>query len=147
MTVLFTQSNSNYALLGHNCFDEKRNALTFQGSEPVIAHPPCRLFSRLRRFSTAPGCERLLFSFALAVVRQNGGVLEHPAQSNAWQIFNLPLPGRGVDNFGGYSVQVSMHQFGAAFKKNTWLYIVGCPMSDAELALELIPGKKTFLFH
>ena len=123
--ILFTESNSFYkSLPGTDCYDIKRNALTFQGESAVIAHPPCRLFSRLRAFSTAPQSEKELAYFALSVIQQNGGILEHPANSILWKEKNLPF-GNQIDEFGGFTLSVDQHWFGHPARKNTWLYIVG----------------------
>jgi hypothetical protein len=123
--ILFVNSDSIYKLLpGTDCYDLFRDARTFRGSSAVVAHPPCRLFSRLRAFSTAPASERELAYFALSVVQQNGGVLEHPASSSLWKEKKLPL-GSQIDAFGGFTISVNQHWFGHPAQKNTWLYIVG----------------------
>lgn len=94
--VLFVERNSIYKTFpGLDCYDEDRDARTFPGGMPVIAHPPCRLWGRLRSFSTAPESEKDLARFAVAMVRQWGGVLEHPAHSTLWKDRGLPLPGDG----------------------------------------------------
>ena len=83
--VLFTEQNSsynNYEIF--DTYDEKRNALSYNSRLPIIAHPPCRLFSRLRSFSTAPIAEKKLAFFALSKIRQFGGILEHPRSSTLW---------------------------------------------------------------
>lgn len=122
-TVLFTQKNSIYLSLGCDCYDVERNALTWTGSEPAIYHPPCRLFSRLRKFSTAPSSEKFLAYWSIEKIRRFGGVLEHPAQSTLWMEKNLPVPGKS-DEFG-FSIDIDQYWFGHKAQKRTWLYIVG----------------------
>lgn len=66
VAALFVRRDSIYkALPGVDAFDFDRNALSFAGGMPVVAHPPCRSWGRLRAFVTpAPG-ERDLAIFAL----------------------------------------------------------------------------------
>lgn len=123
--VLFTQKKSIYNSLGCDCYDEKRNALNYMGSEPVIAHPPCRLFSRMRGLSTAKMSEKDLAYWAVDLIRKNGGVLEHPYLSKLWSEKNIIMPGQGVDEYGGFSLDVNQVWFGHKAIKRTWLYIVG----------------------
>lgn len=125
--VLFTQPRSVYDLLGCDTYNLARSAYSFQDNRPVIAHPPCRLWSRLRKFSTAPRCEMLTAIWAVYVIRQNGGVLEHPAASALWPFMQLPLPGH-YDSYGGYSISINQHWFGHKARKNTLLYIKGVPL-------------------
>jgi hypothetical protein len=60
VSVLFVARNSVYKTLGVDCWDEDRNALLWPGGNPIVAHPPCRLWSMLRKFSTAPESEKEL---------------------------------------------------------------------------------------
>ena len=61
VAVLFVNKNSVYKTLsGVDCYDEEKDALTWQGGTPVVAHPPCRLWCRLRNLSTAPIQEKEL---------------------------------------------------------------------------------------
>lgn len=127
VSVLFTQKNSTYNSLDVDCWDEQRNALNYSGQNRLICHPPCRLFSRLKKFSTAPACEKLLGIYAVLMVRKYGGVVEQPAGSSLWKLCNItrsPEP----DEFGGYVINVQQNWFGYQCKKSTDLYIVGCPL-------------------
>jgi len=126
VSVLFVQKDSIYKSLVADCYDEARNALTFSGSTPVIAHPPCRLFSKLRAFAKAPVSEKELAYFAVRTIQKNGGVLEHPKSSTLWKECNLPLPG-SYDKFGGFTICINQSWFGARMQKATLLYIVGIP--------------------
>lgn len=125
VAVLFCARDSVYFRLPVDCFDERRDARTYRGLGPVIAHPPCRLWSALSVFSTAPEEERALAFFALAQVRRVGGVLEHPAFSKFWSAAGLPLPGEGCDGFGGWTLRVKQRWWGHPAEKRTWLYIRG----------------------
>lgn len=124
--VLFTQSRSFYNSYSFtDCYDLARNAINFKGSEAVIAHPPCRLWSRLHKFSTAPKAEKLLAMWAVQKVRVNGGILEHPAGSSLFKKMLIPMDG-SPDRSGGFIVSIDQHWFGFPARKRTYLYIVGC---------------------
>jgi hypothetical protein len=69
------------------------------------------------------------FEAALAAVRKYGGVLEHPANSYAWNRFVLPPPaargwtGSLLDY--GWTCEVDQFRYGHRANKRTWLYYVG----------------------
>lgn len=142
VAVLFASANSIYKTFPWaDVYDEARDARTYTGSLPVIAHPPCRLWGRLRYFSTAPQSEKELALFALEQVRRWGGVLEHPVQSRLWQ--EAGLPWNGTDIHGGWSMQLPQYWFGHTCLKATWLYVVGIdPRSIPTIPLRLgLPPK------
>lgn len=128
--VLFTQVNSNYNDNQiFDTYDLHRNAFTYYDRIPLIAHPPCRLFSRLRKFSTAPRSELKCAFFALSKVRQFGGILEHPRSSTLWKTGNFDLSGN-VDSYGGFLRSVNLSWFGFPCQKKTMLYFVGISPSQ-----------------
>lgn len=128
--VLFALSDSIYkSLPGTDVYDLERDALTWTGGCPVLAHPPCRAWSRLRHFSKHDEQEKNLAVWAVSQIRQFGGVLEHPAGSSLWPFLNLPLPGN-FDEFGGFTFPVDQFWFGHKARKSTFLYIVGCLPGD-----------------
>ena len=123
--VLFTAHNSLYNDFDiFDCYDEKRNAFTYTDRVPLIAHPPCRLFSRLRKLSSADPIEKKCAYFALARIRQFGGILEHPRSSTLWLNGNFKLDG-SVDDYGGFLRSVNLSWFGFPAQKKTMLYFVG----------------------
>lgn len=125
VAVLFARSNSIYKQMpGCDVFDLARDARTYSGTLPVIAHPPCRGWGRLRHMAKVRDDEKDLAHFAIDQVRRCGGVLEHPWASSLWPVAGLPLPGR-IDRFGGFTFGVLQGDFGHAAPKATWLYIVG----------------------
>lgn len=128
--VLYVAEKSHYYSLPVSCFDKTRDALTFKGFHSFVAHPPCRLFSRLRKFSTAPISEVVHGIMSIIWVQWYGGIVEHPAKSLLWRIMKLPMPGASYDQFGGFTIQVQQSDFGAKYTKKTWLYIVGCSKSE-----------------
>jgi hypothetical protein len=81
--------------------------------------------------------EKQLAFFALAQVRLNGGVLEHPAGSRLWQEADLPNEGLFVDEFGGFTIEIDQYDFGHVAHKPTKLYICGIDKSE----LPQLPSK------
>lgn len=142
VAVLFARSNSVYkSIPGCDVFDLARDARTYTGTLPVIAHPPCRAFGRLRHFAKPRADERELAHFAVAQVQRCGGVLEHPWASSLWPAAGLPLPGQR-DRFGGYTLGLLQGDFGHSAPKATWLYICGIDPADLPVPLFEL-GEKT----
>lgn len=156
VAVLFARADSVYKTLpGCDVFDEQRDARTWQGGAPVVAHPPCKRWSSLnnlvlvryphRAAEFAHGNDGGLFALALQHVRAEGGVLEHPAQSRAWRKFDLPRPAKNAWQqglCGGWCIELDQRLFGHPARKLTWLYAFGgAPLSLP--ALPLLPTTKT----
>lgn len=115
--VLFTQKNSIYESLGCTCYNEENDALTYMGTSPVIAHPPCRAWGRYANSRAKPVFgEKDLALYALDLVNTNGGVLEHPRSSSLWKMPNLST---------GFILPIKQYDFGHRAEKFTNLYIVG----------------------
>jgi len=130
IAVLYARSDSFYkSLPGCDVWDIDRDARLWPGGCPVVAHPPCRAWGRLRSFSKPRADEKQLAIHALAMVRIFGGVLEHPAGSTLWSVAGLPRPGF-FDEFGGWTLPVNQVWWGHRAEKRTWLYIVGAGMLD-----------------
>lgn len=129
VAALFVRSDSIYkTMAGVDAWDELRDARRWLGGAPVVAHPPCRLWGKLRQFAKASNAqaERQLALDAVAHVRRFGGVLEHPAESTLWIAAGLPTPGRAPDGWGGWTAEIRQCDWGHKAEKLTWLYIVGC---------------------
>jgi hypothetical protein len=120
------------------CWDEKRDARTYAGPWPVVAHPPCGPWGRLRHLYR--GSEHDCAPLAAAQVRAFGGVMEHPAGSLVWKskARPLPLPGEMPDAWGGYTIEVNQCDWGHPARKRTWLYLVGVPRA----ALTFPPSRE-----
>ena len=130
IAVLFARADSVYKTLPEcEVYDMARDARTYDGPWPVVAHPPCRAWGRLRTVANPRPDERNLARLAVALVREFGGVLEHPAGSTLWPAQTLPRPG-ARDAWGGWTMGVQQWQFGHRAEKPTWLYIVGCEPRD-----------------
>lgn len=129
--VLFARSDSIYKTIpGLDVYDMDRDARSYSGGLPVIAHPPCRAWGRLRKFAKPRSDEKDLAFFAVDQVRKNGGVLEHPESSSLWAAADLPRPASNrieIDAYGGWTLAIAQFWFGHRAMKRTWLYIVGVP--------------------
>ena len=125
IAVLFARADSGYKTLpGCDVWDISRDARTWPGGCPVVAHPPCRAWGKLSYFAKPRPDEKDLAIFAVAQVREFGGVLEHPKDSKLWPACRLPRPLQ-VDAWGGWTLPISQHWWGHRAEKMTWLYIVG----------------------
>ncbi len=130
MAVLFARADSVYKTLsGCDVWDIERDARRWPGGAPVVAHPPCRSWGRLRTFAKPRPGEKELALWAVEQVRCWGGVLEHPAASQLWPACGLPEPGR-FDSAGGWTLPIHQHWFGHRAEKATLLYIVGVAPRD-----------------
>lgn len=130
VAVLYARADSNYKLLPDtDVYDVERDARTYDGPWPVVAHPPCRAWGRLSHMSNPRADEKNLARLAVALVREFGGVLEHPKDSRLWPAQMLPEPGRR-DAYGGWTCGVTQHWWGHRATKATRLYIVGCAPQD-----------------
>jgi len=99
IAVLFARDDSRYKELdGYDVYDINKDARTFCKKIPVIAHPPCRAWGMLSHMANPREGEKQLAYLALAQVRLNGGILEHPAGSRLWKEAPLPLAGGGKMN-------------------------------------------------
>lgn len=138
ITILFARRDSAYKTLPDvDVWDADRDALNWPGGTPIVVHPPCRAWGRLRHFARTDEGEKELAIWAVAQVRQWGGVLEHPAGSLLWQEANLPAPG-AHDAYHGWTLPIVQHWWGHRANKATWLYIVGClPRQIPDLPLRL----------
>lgn len=126
VAVLYARRDSIYKRLGADVFDIDRDARCYHGPLPVVAHPPCRAWGRLRQFALPRPDEKNLALHAVHAVRTWGGVLEHPAKSLLWSVAGLAAPGKR-DSFGGMTYVVDQSWFGHRAPKSTWLYVVGAP--------------------
>ena len=132
ISVLFARRDSIYKTLpGVDVWDADRDALKWPGGTSVVAHPPCRAWGRLAHFANPIPGEKEFATWAVEMIRKWGGVLEHPAQSRVWDAAQMPKPGRGRDEWGGWSISVDQHWWGHRANKETWLYVCGCEPADA----------------
>jgi hypothetical protein len=123
VVALYVDPRGPYPALVADWYDEARDARTYAGPWPVVAHPPCGPWGRLRHLSRHqdPSCALR----AVEQVRALGGVLEHPAGSLVWSHCGLPLPGELPDVAGGVTIEICQVDYGHVARKRTWLYLVG----------------------
>ncbi len=134
VAVLCCSKNSIYKTIpGCDCYDIKRDAGTFKGGMPVVAHPPCRLWSAFcshQAKSKNPEEEKALGVFCADQVKKFGGVLEQPAHSRLWSECGLPIPGQQGSIFSkepreSFAIEMPQYWFGDTREKNTWVYVHG----------------------
>lgn len=142
IAALYVQPDGCYAdLPGVEVWDQARDARTYAGPHPVVAHPPCQRWGRFWHGSTRKphqfrkGEDEGCFAAALAAVRLFGGVIEHPADSHEWAAFGLNRPPRAggwvqADMQGGWTCYVEQGHYGHFSRKPTWLYAVGIERPD-----------------
>jgi len=125
---------------GVDVYDAKRDARTFQGGCPVIAHPPCRSWSAFcaHQAKAEPG-ERELAMFCARAVQEWGGILEQPAHSRLWVAAGLPKPGTWDGTADSWSAEVWQAWWGYPMRKATWLYFSLIPPSIVRYPLRLHP--------
>ncbi len=144
-----------FDLPGVDPWDEARDARTYAGDAPVVAHPPCQRWGRY--WSGGPmlaGTERAkmkgdddgCFAKAIAAVRGRGGVLEHPEASHAWLAFGLLAPPRDggwvpAGDWLGWTCCVEQGHYGHRARKATWLYAVCHPSRLPELQWGPSPSR------
>jgi hypothetical protein len=137
IAALYVETDGCYfGLPGVDPWDETRDARKYAGPHPVVAHPPCQRWGRFWHGSTRKphqyrlGDDDRCFVSALFAVRRWGGVLEHPADSRAWDVNGLAKPPRTggwvyADFLGGWTCYVEQGHYGHASRKPTWLYAHG----------------------
>jgi|SRR5690554_225526 len=118
-----------------DAWPEWRDARGYDGHLPVVAHPPCQLWGKMARVNYArwggdhnkPGNDGGCFKSALDSVNRCGGVLEHPAQTYAWDAHGLTKPKvAGWQKSGsGWVCEVWQSAYGHRANKATWLYYKG----------------------
>lgn len=159
VAALFVETGGCYfGLPDVDPWDQARDARTYAGPWPVVAHPPCQRWGRFWHGSTRKphqfklGDDGGCFEAALKAVRTWGGVLEHPAHSRAWDHFRITKPvkdGWRWDAFEGgqfwaWSCEVEQAHYGHMSRKSTWLY--AC-LPEGVRPPELVWGRAAQRLH
>jgi hypothetical protein len=126
--ALYVDPNGPYPGIVGEWYDAARDARTYQGAAPVVAHPPCGPWSRLRNWCKHQDAGAGIHAFG--VVRRTGGCLEHPAESRLWEAVGAPRPGAGPDAHGGWTLAIEQWHWGHDSVKPTWIYVVGVDPQD-----------------
>lgn len=126
----------------------ERDARLYGGPHPVVAHPPCARWGRYAEGGPSHhgryvrGDDGGCFAAALAAVRAWGGVLEHPADSSAWEAFGIMAPPRSggwvAAGDGGWTCCVDQGHYGHPCPKATWLY-TAAPLRGRVMSLPSLP--------
>lgn len=159
ISVLFVDKEGIYSKVpGLDLWDKERDARKYIGFNPVVAHPPCQRWGKLARVNfkrwggkhNVPWNDGGCFFSALAAVRINYGVLEHPAQSYAWDFFGLQKPVKGMwrsaGDSWGWVCEVWQSAYGHRANKATWLYYCG-RQEPFELNWSLVKGTHQIGFQ
>lgn len=137
VSVLFVDPAGPYPEIVADTWDAARDARNYDGPNPVVAHPPCQLWVNLahvnyKRYGgghNRPGNDGGMFASALASVRRWGGVLEHPAGSDAWAVHGLMSPGETIGwrrmSLCEWVCEVWQSAYGHPARKRTWLFYCG----------------------
>jgi hypothetical protein len=129
VAALYVDPRGPYpALDGVDCWDETRDARHFPGPYPIVAHPPCGPWGRLRHLCRYQ--DPALAPLAIEQLIAWGGVLEHPHDSRLWSLFRLPLPG-GLPQWRGgrllWTITVEQSRWGHKCAKRTTLLLADVP--------------------
>lgn len=133
-----------HAMPGVEAYHAERDARTFSGGMPVVAHPPCRTWSAFCRQQVTAGPdvqkqEQELGLWCVGQVREWGGILEQPAKSHLWAAAGLPGPGDMSDD-NSWSLECWQAWWGYSVRKATWLYFRGISAADVDVPLRLHPA-------
>lgn len=142
ISALYVATNGPYFNLEDvDPWDEIRDARSYAGPNPVVAHPPCQRWGRYATGGPNPKARRYAigddggcFTAALSAVRKYGGVLEHPEATHAYAAHGMAKPPRSggwvkVDDWG-YACCVEQGHYGHLARKATWIYAVGCELPE-----------------
>lgn len=142
VAALYVEPHGCYiGMPGVDPWPESRDARTYAGPHPVVAHPPCQRWGRFWHGSTRKphqyklGDDGGCFAAALEAVKRWGGVLEHPAHSKAWAAHGMftPQAGAGWQRAsldGGWTCYVEQGHYGHDSRKPTWLVVFGVDYED-----------------
>lgn len=118
IAALFVRKDSVYKTIpGVDCYDIDRDARTFPGGMPIVAHPPCRTWGKYSHRAKAPDGEHELALWAVEQVIKWGGVLEHPVGSR----LEFPLL---INNKRTNLYKLNQGWFGHLVLKPTLIYVV-----------------------
>lgn len=114
VAVLWTQPNTNYRRLGRrvDLWGVERDARTYPGPWPIVAHPPCGPWGKLAWRSQESAVDGIV---AMRLVHRYGGIVEQPFGSSLFRDL-------GQD---GIVKRIFQQDYGHPALKPTLLYMVG----------------------
>lgn len=142
VAALYVETGGAYfGLPNVDPWDEARDARSYAGPHPVVAHPPCQRWGRfwggnpMQQPRLKLGDDAGCFAAALEAVRTWGGVIEHPEASHAWAFHGLNKPPKtggwiAADWVGGWTCCVEQGHYGHLSRKATWLYAFGVELPE-----------------
>jgi hypothetical protein len=138
VSVLCAARNSVYREMeGVDVYDIDRDARTFDGSTPIVGHPPCRAWSAYCAHQAKPAeGEKDLGLWVCEQLKACGGVLEHPEHSRLFDAAGLPKPGEAARD-GLWSAAVLQAWWGDSRRKATWLCFSSVPREAVDIPLRL----------
>lgn len=108
VAALFVRRDSIYKTMpGVNAWDADRNARLWPGGCPVIAHPPCRQWGRLRQFAHGDDYEKSHGPWAANQVRRWGGYWSTRRNQHCGALPVCPLPDRGTSSAAGHCQSIN----------------------------------------
>lgn len=128
VAALYIDKNGPYwTIPGVDCYDVHRDATRYQGPHPVVAHPACGPWGKLRTFCRHQ--DPTHGPIGVDQVLRWGGVLEHPKGSLLWDLpgYELPKPGEPAKIIDGrtvWTIEVDQVRWGHEARKRTWLLLV-----------------------
>lgn len=131
ITVLCVEENSVYQILqGFDPYPASRNAYTFTGNNPIIAHPPCAQWSKLKGMAYTNAEEKDLAFFWLEKVQKNTGIFEHPVGSSFFREAGIKP-----------TISIDQSWWGFPARKPTALYFHGIKPIAFPLSFDMIERK------
>ena len=138
IAILCAHQKSNYYSIPFlDIYNEKRNAASFNLDLPVIAHPPCAQWSKLKRFAHFNQEHIDIALHCVEMVRRNGGILEHPEGSTLFKHCGITQ----------HIYSVDQSWFGYPAKKTTWLWFNGYKPAAIPLMFEARTNRLARLSH
>lgn len=114
VSVLWVRRDSVYKIIsGTDCWDVDRDANKYEGSNPIIGHPPCGPWGKLRHVCNESQLHGIK---AMDFVHNYGGVVEQPVGSQLFKKYGKTWLG---------SIEtIDQYDYGCLCKKPTMLYWV-----------------------
>jgi len=131
ISVLCVSRSTVYkSIPGLDLWDLERDVYNYTGGNPVIAHPPCQQWSRLRAFAYVNEREKELAFVCLDHVKRNGGIFEHPHGSSFFRVAGVKP-----------TLCIDQSWFGFPARKRTWLYFSRCKPLAVPLCFDAYTKK------